>query len=198
MKNIIKIFVITLIPFIVGIYLPEKEETFASETFSITNPGHLDGAFTGGFGEQTCHSCHFDYDLNYERGSLSLEGVPDKYKPGKEYEVQINLQSEKLEIGGFQMTARFRDGSQAGQFNWEGNSMIFTPQISDSVKYLQHSRDGTSPTGDKEISWNFIWKAPSEPRDSVIFNIAANAGNNDDSAFGDWIYVKELISIYQK
>lgn len=193
MKNVFKIFAIALIPFFVGIHFPEKEEIFASETLSAPNPEHLDGAFTGGFGEQTCHSCHFDYDINKEGGSLTVQGVNETYRPGKAYEITVTVESEHLEIGGFQMTARFEDGSQAGSFQWKGDGLMYTPSVSNGLKYLQHSADGTDPTGEREASWVFTWIAPDDERE-VFFNIAANAGNNDDSAFGDWIYVEELIT----
>jgi len=196
MKNFITLIILTILPFFVGVNFPANEAP--PKSFGTIYPGHLDGPFTGGFGEQTCHSCHFDYDINYERGSLTVDGIPNRYKPGKKYNIKIHLQSEHLEIGGFQMTSRFVDGSQAGEFEWEGDRLMYTPQISDEVKYLQHTLKGTTPDSDWEICWEFTWNAPGEPRDSVVFNIAANAGNYDDSAFGDWIYVQELTSVYSK
>lgn len=171
--------------------MPEKESEMIITTGEDFNPEHLDGPFTGGFGEQTCHSCHFDYDLNQEGGSLMVEGVDNTFKPGKSYDITVTVESEHLEIGGFQMTARFEDGTQAGEFKWTGDHLMLTPSISDEVQYLQHSREGTSPTAEREVSWTFTWNAP-ERSESVIFNVAANAGNYDDSVFGDWIYAKEI------
>ncbi|CAN5365394.1 hypothetical protein BH23BAC3_BH23BAC3_31670 [soil metagenome] len=193
MKNLITLVLLTALPFVVGFYWQTPGSADRSFDDSLPfNPEHLDGAFTGGFGEQTCHSCHFDNDLNMEGGSLTLQGVEEKYRAGKEYVITVTVESEHLEIGGFQMTARFEDGSQAGSFEWEGDRLMFTPAVSNDIKYLQHSADGTDPTGEREVRWTFTWLAPEDERE-VIFNIAANAGNNDDSAFGDWIYVKEIV-----
>ena len=158
----------------------------------LENPDHLDGTFTGGFGEETCRSCHFDYDLNMDGGSLVLDGVPESYESGKDYEITVTLQAEQLEVGGFQMTTRFEDGSQAGDFSWDGEHLMFTPSISDEVKYLQHTADGTEPSSEGEIQWTFTWTSPEVNDGEVILNIAANSGNYDDSSFGDWIYAKEL------
>lgn len=195
MKIAVKIIFLILLPFLTGIYfMPEKETDAVTENNDAFNPEHLDGAYTGGFGEQTCRSCHFDYDLNQEGGSLSIQGINDSYSPGKSYEVTVTVESEQLEIGGFQMTARFEDGTQAGSFEWEGDRLMNTPDVSDTVQYVQHSAEGTSATGEQEVSWNFTWKSPEDGQGPVIFNIAANAGNYDDSSFGDWIYADEIIT----
>jgi len=155
-------------------------------------PDHIPGPFTGGFGEETCHSCHFDYDINDERGSLTVEGLGNTYIPGEQYELTISVESERLEVGGFQMTARFKNGSQAGEFRWSGDRLTLTPHISDNIQYLQHSVSGTRPTSDRKVTWVFTWDAAIQDPSSVIFNISANAGNDDFSAFGDWIYVQEI------
>lgn len=180
-----------LAPFAIGMALVGMEVAPELDQTSEINPDHLDGAFTGGFGEDTCRSCHFDYDLNMEGGSLSVNGLNEEYEPGSEVDITVTVQSERLEIGGFQLTARFEDGTQAGSFEWDGDRLIFTPDISGDVQYIQHSEEGTEPTGEREVSWSFTWIAP-ETGDPVIFNIAANAGNYDDSSFGDWIYAKEI------
>lgn len=194
MTTFLKIFTLTLIPLLVGLWLPEREVVMNHHFDEEFNPDRLDGRFTGGFGEQTCHSCHFDYDLNMGGGSLSIEGLPDRYEPGSSYKIEVRVESERLENGGFQMTARFDDGNQAGKFEWSGDDLKYTPNISDDVKYLQHTLNSTVPTGEREVSWKFHWIAPESDSGEIIFNLAANAGNDDDSAFGDWIYVKELIS----
>jgi hypothetical protein len=195
MATYLKLIICILFPFVVAIAMPANNpEYFPQEDTFDFNSERLDGRFTGGFGEQTCHSCHFDYDINMPGGSLSMDGLPSAYTPGNEYEVTVTVESERLENGGFQMTSRFEDGSQAGSFSWEGNRLKFTPGISDEVQYLQHTHEGTRPTATREVSWNFTWTAPESPDGKVIFNIAANAGNDDDSSFDDWIYVDELTS----
>ena len=192
MKSLIKLIPIILSPFVVGMLLPEPKIIPASEGLPAANPEHLDGAFTGGFGEETCRSCHFDYDLNMDGGSLDVSGIPGSIEPGDEYEIIVTVESEQLEVGGFQMTARFDDGSQAGEFSWSGDQLMFTPSVPDTLQYLQHSAEGTSPTEERKVQWSFTWKAPEDRDSRIIFNIAANAGNNDDSSFGDWIYAEEI------
>lgn len=194
MRPLLTLIPIILAPFVIGLAIAGTEKKPETGKQFKLNPDHLDGAFTGGFGEETCRSCHFDYDINPEGGSLNISGIPDTPKPGKDYEITVTVQSDHLEVGGFQMTARFEDGTQAGEFLWEGDRLMFTPSVTDSIQYLQHSREGTSPNGKREVSWAFIWKAPNLVLGDVLFHIAANAGNHDDSSFGDWIYAEEIIT----
>lgn len=185
-----RLLVLALLPFCVFIAMaaPEASVNHAESPY----PEHLDEALTGGFDEETCHSCHFDYDVNDDQGSLAVEGVEETYQPGEQYELTVTVEGEELEIGGFQMTSRFEDGSQAGDFEWDDDRLTLTPSISDEVAYVQHSAEGTRPTGEGKIAWSLTWTAPESDARPVVFNVAANAGNDDDSPFGDWIYVEEI------
>ncbi|NBC67269.1 MAG: hypothetical protein GVY07_16630 [Bacteroidetes bacterium] len=191
MNSFFKLIPIILAPFAIGLAMAGMEVAPEIDQTSNFNPDHLDGAFTGGFGEETCRSCHFDYDINMNGGSLSVQGLDAQYAPGEKIPVTVTVQSKRLEIGGFQLTARFEDGTQAGSFEWSSNRLMFTPDIDGNIQYLQHSANGTTPTVKREVSWSFTWIAP-ETSDSVIFHVAANAGNYDDSSFGDWIYAKKV------
>lgn len=199
MNSLIKITILIAVPLIVGLMMPERNASNADSLLDgnlVLNPGHLDGPFTGGFGEQTCHSCHFDYNINmHDRGGLNLKGFgkPSGYEAGKKYNLSLTIHSDHLEIGGFQMTARYEDGTQAGNFNLQSDRLMFTPNIDSKVRYLQHSGTGTTPTSDRAVTWSFQWIAPENGDQPVHLHIAANAGNDDDSAFGDWIYTKELV-----
>ncbi|HET8865841.1 MAG TPA: choice-of-anchor V domain-containing protein [Gracilimonas sp.] len=157
-------------------------------------PEHLVGAFTGGFGEETCHSCHFDYDLNWKEGELSVRGIPESVEAGKTYEIELIITRPDMGKSGFQMTSRFKNGRQAGSFQIKENERVmFTKLVPDSIEYLQHSVKGTEPTKDGKNSWAVIWRAPMSVSDSIYFNITSNAANGDQSEFGDWIYRKEFV-----
>ena len=156
-------------------------------------PEHLTGTFTGGFGEETCRSCHFDYDLNPDGGQLNVTGLETGFKPGEVMEIALEVSRKELGKAGFQLSARFDDGQQAGNFFLDDNSRImFTSSAPDSLQYVQHSAEGTEPNGDGMNKWIVHWKAPEKISSPVIFNIAANAGNGDQSEFGDFIYVEEI------
>ena len=180
-----------IIPIVIGVNMPAESDKYHYPEY----PELLDGPFTGGFGEQSCHSCHFSYDLNDSRGELLVDGISNSYKPDQVYKIEIKLRHEEMKNGGFQLTARFGDGTQAGEFEWVNERLAFTPErrVGGDVKYLQHTAEGSELTDDRKTNWVFYWKAPSRGEKPVIFNIAANAGNDDLSAFGDWVYLKEII-----
>lgn len=154
-------------------------------------PEQLPDRLTGGFGEQTCHSCHFDYPLNYEEGRLQVEGLPKQYEGGRSYMLRIYVGRPGLEKAGFQLTARFADGRQAGMFSPQSDRTLFTEGISDSVQYVQHSAKGTDITGDERTLWTVKWIAPKKAG-AVVLHIAANAGNGDASEFGDYILTQKI------
>lgn len=158
-------------------------------------PEHLAGPFTGGFGEETCHSCHFDYDVNWGEGSFSVSGIPETVQSKKTYEIEILIERDDLGKAGFQFSARFANGTQAGRFAIsENNRLMFTKEVPDSLQYVQHAIEGTEPVKEGMNRWQVEWESPASITDSVYFNIAANAANGDQSEFGDWIYVKEFVA----
>lgn len=236
-----------------------KRNIGAEYTTWVKYPEHLAGPFTGGFGEQSCHSCHFDYDLNMPDGVLELTGLPNTIEPGKIYELEVLIRRPDLGAAGFQLTSRFEDGSQAGSFILN-HEVIFTPNTSgeassggvsngaaprgtdysgtskvavepgnnnsgvknqsvatprgtvssgatpDSlisemsgsggknpigIQYLQHAVKNISPENGQKV-WKFTWTAPeSNAQGPIIINLAGNAANGDESAFEDWILLRE-------
>lgn len=156
-------------------------------------PEHLIGAFTGGFGEQTCHSCHFDYDLNRSEGNLQVSGLPEQLISGKVYSIKIEVYREDLGKAGFQLASRDQLGKQAGVFKiTENERVMLTENMPDSLQFIQHSSKGTEPVNNGINKWIILWEAPSYLPDTVYFNVASNAANGDASEFGDWIYTKEI------
>lgn len=169
----------------------------AHEPGQVQYPEHLTGTFTGGFGEETCRSCHFDYDLNPEEGALTLSGLGSTVSAGASYEIRITVERPELGAAGFQLTSRYEDGRQAGHFDIEGNARVmFSTSAPDTLQYVQHSAEGSRPQGNNRQRWTITWTAPEQPEGPVIFNVAANAANGDRSEFGDYIYSGEWVIGY--
>lgn len=189
MIRIILIPVFTLtIGFCLGNGTPEPQTNMEFSAYPEQLPGHL----TGGFGEDTCHSCHFDYPLNYEEGKLRINGFPELYKPGQSYSIQIIVERSDLKKAGFQVSSRFADGSQAGSFNLRSDRTQFTAADSASVQYVQHSSKGSEKTDTGQAVWTVEWTAP-EKSQQISIHLAANAANGDASEFGDYILTKEIL-----
>lgn len=156
---------------------------------------YKDGApsgMTGGFGDKTCHSCHFDQIVNHPDGLLEISGVPEVYQPDSTYLITIRVARPNPGKAGFALTARFDHDTPAGRLA-PADSNVQTSGDFDRNVYVTHTEAGSSIAGDT-ASWKLRWTAPNESNRSTVFNVAANAANGDDSEFGDWIYVLETLS----
>lgn len=144
---------------------------------------YVDGApagHTGGFGEPTCATCH----VPGSTGSLdSIElDVPAGWRPGEVYRIAVTVREPALGRAGFQLSARYRDGTQAGTLEPAGPRVRLAR--ADGVTYASHSEEGAEPSAPGVATWDVFWTAPCATR-PVVFDVAANAANDDDSPFGD-------------
>ncbi len=145
---------------------------------------------TGGFGEPTCAECHFAGSAE-PVARLELTGAPASWEPGRTYRMTVALSSPGLERAGFQLSARFADGSCAGRpagglASLDERTTVAVDSIT-GVAYIHHTRAGTAPRTADSTGWDFEWTAPEAAGPAVVFHAAANAANGDDSALGDEI-----------
>lgn len=150
-------------------------------------PGH-----SGGFGEPTCHACHFDYALNEGDAEIRVDSLPDSYESARSYPLRLVVRHAELKRGGFQITARYEDGTSAGSFEISDTAHLRV-QRAKGITYLSHSAGGSKLVHGDSIVWRFKWLAPAGDR-RVVFNVAANVANDDASEFGDRIYTREFFS----
>jgi hypothetical protein len=148
-------------------------------------------ARTGGFGEMTCHECHWDNPVNEPSGRLTLSGMPATYTPGARYAIIVDLARPGLVFGGFQLSARFGGGSSVGM-----NAGVLRPidelaeRVADEggrINYVQHTKAGATAARPGAARWTLEWTAPAGDT-PVIFHAAGNASNGDASPLGDFIY----------
>lgn len=150
-------------------------------------------ARTGGFGEMTCHQCHSTNPLNDPAGRLTLAGIPPSYTPGQRYLITVTVAHPQLVRAGFQVTARFEAGDNAGTF---GSLDDRTDRVADDagrITYLQHAPSGTEAPAPGTGQWMFEWIAPAGTT-PVTFHLAANAANGDGLPRGDFIYTSTAMS----
>ncbi len=147
-------------------------------------------AHTGGFGEPTCRQCHFGGELNAPGGTLALDGVPKTYAPGERYEITVRLRRDEMQRGGFELAARFAEGpaagAQAGTLH-PADTQRVAITTEDRVQYAHQTLAGTKLDTADAARWALIWTAP-DTTAPVVFHAAANAANDDASAFGDLVY----------
>ena len=152
----------------------------------------------GGFGDETCRKCHFDNPLNAPGGRVTLS-APAAYVGGKIYPVTVTLTRTGIERGGFEIGARFADGTsrgrQAGSWTMSGDGRVQSvkSQQDAALIFLQHTTAGSTTKTPGKLTWTVQWTAPAA-NGSVQFNVAANAANDDASPLGDYIYTAERVS----
>jgi hypothetical protein len=150
--------------------------------------------FSGGFGEDHCQACHNSEKLNVSPGTVTIS-APERYSPGKVYTVTVTLKRPGLKAGGFMFTARFEDDStQAGTLALGDGQQGRIKIVDDrGIQYAYHSRAGTELTGTHTVRWTLRWTAPEGNR-AVLFHVASNAANADDTPSGDFIYTSRTRS----
>ena len=146
-------------------------------------------AHTGAFGEPSCTECHNDYDANHGDGELLLTGLPDAWKPGHSYDLILEVRDAGMRAAGFQLSARFDDGSPAGLLvpgpDEAGRVDVDT---STTVPYAHHLYDGTNLRAPGSGRWVIRWTAPVEGTGAVALNAAVVTADNDLSPLGDLVY----------
>lgn len=157
-------------------------------------------AHTGGFGEPTCATCHRGEPLDAAGGSLTL-GAPTEYAAGEEHVLEVRLARSGMERAGFQLSARFAAGGLAGRQAGEltvladaGAAAAVQVIAAHDVAYAAHTAAGAARVSGGEARWRVCWRAPREAAGPVVFHVAANAGNFDDSELGDFVYLASAVS----
>jgi uncharacterized protein (TIGR03437 family) len=147
---------------------------------------------TNGFGESTCTSCHLGTALNASGGSV-IARIPQFYTPGATYVIDVTVTDTTGGRGrwGFELAARFTDGSQAGSFTIMGTNTS-VQMGSNNVQYAGHY-SAVRQTG-SSYTYQVNWTAPSTANGDIVFNAAGNAANGDGTNGGDHIYAAEFHS----
>jgi hypothetical protein len=158
--------------------------------------------FTGGFGEPGCAQCHFDGRINDAAGSLMIAGLPSRYEPGQTYTLKVTVTHPSLERGGFQVAARFAEGARAGRnagvLSGDSARVLITAARNDPMtRYASHNASSTAAVAKHTSSWVLSWTpgadlAADDAVAAVVFHVAGNAANGDDSPFGDFIYMDSV------
>lgn len=151
----------------------------------------LDGpppGFTGGFGEPTCRTCHFDVPAPDPAGAATLAGLPAaSYTPGVRYLLRVALRRPGMAAAGFQLSARTDTGAQAGTLG--GDSARVGVNQKGGVHFAHHTRRSVAARDSAE--WVVEWTAPAGG--AVHLHLAASAADGDESPFGDHVYTDSLV-----
>ncbi|TVP45875.1 MAG: hypothetical protein EA350_08275 [Gemmatimonadales bacterium] len=178
--------------------------TVAFHGLGSTFPDGAPARVAGGFGGDTCLACHWEFDDAEDAvGSLQVSGVPEAWKPGERYTLDIEVKRPGMVVGGFQLAARFTsDTTQAGAFRIpEQESGRIAVLDEGGLLFAQHTEDGIpAENGAGRVRWSVIWEAPDEEAPGrpipgtaeVVLNVSAVAGDGDRSQMGDYVYSAEF------
>ena len=153
---------------------------------AFAEPENPPPAHTGGFGEPTCQACHFEADLNAGPGTIESE-LQDVVVADTTYRITVRLTHPGMRRAGFMLSTRTQDGAQAGMLRAVDERTTTT--AAGDVVYIHHTLAGTRVHGDTH-EWTFEWSTDGLADGPVLVNVAANAANDDASAFGDWVYAR--------
>lgn len=166
--------------------------TLFESAFAFPRPDYPPLAHTGGFREPTCQECHQDEALNPPGGSLRIDSLPARWRPGETYRVVVTVSRAQLERAGFELAARFADGTQAGALAPADTTRSrVSIDTTTHIQFAHHTLEGTRAAVTSNAGrWTVLWTAPRR-RGTVVFNAAAVASNDDESNFGDFVYAVE-------
>lgn len=174
--------VITGVTFILAIYLAVLSGIAGK---GRAYPDHPLPGHTGGFGEPSCHTCHFDYPPNEPGGRLSVRVLPSE-DDSTSNTITVSLEHPEMKRAGFQAAVRSESGEQHGRLYSIDERTVVTEL--DGIQYVHHTLDGTNLTDEGKAVWTFGWTPSRIPRVPILIHVAANASNDDASEFGDIIY----------
>ena len=151
---------------------------------------------TGGFGEPTCGQCHVGTPGGDHALSVS---APKTYRAGHAYRLRVRLTRPGLDVGGFEIAARYESGEERGRQAGSLRPIDDRTQLATAkaVQDGQHTEAGSRAADRGLLSWELEWRAPDRPGGAVIFHVAANASNADYSPLGDTIYTAMFVSRQQ-
>jgi hypothetical protein len=145
---------------------------------------HPDGAPWDRYGRPggpDCTECHFDAPPQRQSETLILSGLPAAAEAGAKYDLLLTLRNGEG-IAGF-LIASESGGGPAGVFEAPDEGLEAEGAA------LRSTRPRAFAGEQGSVSWGFRWSAPADMSDTVEFYVAANAGNDDASPFGDRIFL---------
>lgn len=137
----------------------------------------------GAPGEGSCNACHVGGST---AGATALQGLPNTYNPGQEYDLILAVQDVSMRRAGFQIVATNGvSGNMVGEFTPGNNSRLTTGA---NAGRLTHS----SPLSETNniVEFNFKWKAPDDfsSIDNIVFYYNMVAANGNGGTSGDGVY----------
>ena len=138
----------------------------------------------------TCEisGCHVSSAPDFNRGSVTIEGLPAQWLPNTTYNLAVVVQRPTAARFGFQLSSIYAaTGRQAGTLS-AGESVVYVfNYYLDSLQYAQHNN---APFASGQRRFLVNWKSPATTvSGDIVFYVAGNAANGNLDRIGDAIYL---------
>jgi hypothetical protein len=127
---------------------------------------------------ESCATCHFDYEAIADSAAITVTGIPPQARPGATYSLAVEFRDRDATTAGFQVLAT-SDRGDGGSFGTGSKDM------ETGAGAIRSTRPSIAGNG---ISWEFEWAAPDQPGAEITFYVAVMASNDDGSPFGDQVH----------
>ncbi len=150
--------------------------------------------FTGGFGERTCLECHAG-TLNSGTGNVAVS-APKVYAGGTRYTLQVVVNDPGAIGWGFELSARFTNGGQAGSFPSAVADQSVRTSTSNGFQIQYVAQASSIVQVGRNVIFDVPWMAPPDAAGGdVVFNVIGVAANHDGGTGGDRTYRAEIRSL---
>lgn len=146
---------------------------------------NMPAGYTGGFGEPNCTQCHSGTP-NPSSGSVTLLR-PGYYPAGGTATITVTIHESSTDrpVWALQLSARYRNGKQAGSFG-----------VTASPSGVQYFSRTASQDGVKSYTFTAPWTAPLDASGGdVVFSVAAMAADGRNDSAGDHVFLAEAASL---
>lgn len=138
----------------------------------------------------TCaNSCHTGSAVTVTPGMITSNVPVTGYIPGATYTITATVSMAGINKYGFEISPQSTTGVQKG--TCVITNATETRLLGTTAKYVTHKSAGTTGTGTK--TWTFNWVAPAAGSGDAIFYGAFNAANGNASSSGDKIITSTLL-----
>jgi uncharacterized protein (TIGR03437 family) len=157
------------------------------------NPVNPPLSFTGGFGEPNCGQCHTGTTAT-SGSNVMILGTPAIYSPGSTIPIQVQI-TDSAANWGFELSARFTNGSQAGRFT-PNNTVSVQTGTWKGFKNIQYAAQGAAAVqSGSSYTFSVNWTAPPDSTGGeIVFDAASVSAPSDPGTAVGQAYVAEARS----
>ncbi len=131
--------------------------------------------------DESCDSCHYDYDPVHDSSAVTIDGLPDSVEAGGEYRLVLRFATAEAASSGFQIMTGAGE-SRDGHFRAEA----------DAIEAIgAAARSTETRLRDEGFEWTLWWQAPDTAQRLTLY-VAASSANDDQSPFGDTIHYRQF------